>query len=83
MQQLAITTREVLYQLIMMELMITLTELIGCTFINCHHTIYQGGELTIKNCKALFNSFNDAVDTDYPAFLTAYDGTVEITHALI
>jgi len=58
-----------------------ITELIGCTFINCHHTIYHGGELTIKNCKALFNSFNDAVDTDYPAFLTAYDGTVEITNS--
>ena len=59
-----------------------ITELIDCTFINCHHTIYHGGELTIKNCKALFNNFNNAVDTDYPAFLTAYDGTVELTNSI-
>ena len=59
-----------------------ITELIDCTFINCHHTIYHGGELTVKNCKALFNSFNDGVDTDYPAFLTAYDGTVELTNSI-
>lgn len=58
------------------------TELINCRFINCHHTIYHGGDLTIKNCKALFNNFNDGVDTDYPAFLTAYDGTVEITNSI-
>ncbi len=55
-----------------------ITDLVKCRFINCHHTIYHGGELTVKNCKALFDNFNENVDTDYPAFLTAYDGTVEL-----
>ena len=59
-----------------------ITELTGCTFINCHHTIYHGGEITINNCRALFNRFNESVDTDYPAFLTAYDGTVEIINSI-
>ncbi|WP_296874599.1 hypothetical protein [uncultured Methanobrevibacter sp.] len=58
-----------------------ITELVDCSFINCHHTIYHGGEISIKNCRALFNSFNESVDTDYPAFLTAYNGTVEITNS--
>ena len=58
------------------------TELINCSFINCHHTIYHGGKISINNCKALFNSFNESVDTDYPAFLTAYDGIVEITNSV-
>ena len=30
----------------------------------------------------MFNSFNEGVDTDYPAFLTAYDGTVELTNSI-
>ena len=59
-----------------------ITELTGCTFINCHHTIYHGGEITINNCRALFNRFNESVDTDYPAFLTAYDGTVEVINSI-
>ena len=59
-----------------------ITELIGCTFLNCHHTIYHGGELTINNCKALFNTINEGLDTDYPAFLTSYDGSVEVTNSI-
>ena len=55
-----------------------ITELVNCRFVNCHHTIYHGGDLTVKDCKALFDNFNENVDTDYPAFLTAYDGTVEL-----
>lgn len=59
----------------------TITELINCTFINCHHTIYVGGELTVNYCKALYNELSDAVDTDYSAFLTSYAGIVDITNS--
>ena len=58
------------------------TEVTECTFINCHHTIYTGGELTINKCKALFNAWNDSVDTDYSAFATVYDGSVDIVNSV-
>lgn len=55
------------------------TEINDCIILNCHHSIWHGGLLSVKNTKALYNNYNDFVDTDYSAFLTAYDGTVEIT----
>ena len=57
-------------------------ELNNCTFINCHHTLYYNGNLTIDDCKALFNLWNNNVDPDYSAFLTIYDGIVEITNSI-
>ena len=57
-------------------------EITNCTFINCHHTIYYSGDLTINKCKALFNAWNNNVDSDYSAFLTIYDGVVEITNSI-
>ena len=60
----------------------TITELNYCIFNNCHHSIYTGGELTVNNCKALFNIWNDSIDTDYSAFATVYDGNVEISNSI-
>lgn len=57
-------------------------ELNNCTFINCHHTLYYNGNLTINKCKALFNLWNNNVDPDYSAFLTIYDGIVEIANSI-
>ena len=58
-----------------------ITEILGCTFINCHHTIFKEGDLKINNSKALFDNFNEYVDTDYPEFLTIFNGIVEITNS--
>lgn len=57
----------------------TNTTVTNCTFHNCHHTIYTGGNLNISNSRALYDDWNDSVDTDYSAFLTAWNGNIEIT----
>ena len=54
----------------------------GCSILNCHHSIWHCGTLIIDNCKALFNDFNNSVDTDYSAFLTAHDCQIEITNSI-
>ena len=50
--------------------------------VNCHHSIYYAGELTVDNCSALYNHLNDYTDTDYSEFLTIYDGSVEISNSI-
>lgn len=58
------------------------SELKGCSILNCHHSIYHHDTLIIDKCNARYNIFNETVDTDYPAFLTMYDGTCDITHSI-
>ena len=53
----------------------------GCSILNCHHSIYHQGTLTIINMNATYNDFNDSIDTDYSAFLTMYQGTCDITQS--
>lgn len=60
----------------------TITNIDSCTFVNCHHTIYTGGELTVTHSRALFNSWNDHLDTDYSAFLNAFTGDISITNSV-
>lgn len=57
------------------------TELNDCSILNCHHSIYHAGSLTVNNIKAFYNNYNESVDNDYPAFLTSYDGQVNITNS--
>lgn len=57
------------------------TDIINCFFKNCHHTIYTGGDLNVNNSKALYNEWNDKLDIDYSAFLTAYDGNITVTNS--
>ena len=57
------------------------TLLKGCSILNCHHSIYHQGTLTVINMDATYNDFNDSIDTDYSAFLTMYQGTCDITQS--
>ena len=50
--------------------------------MNCHHTIWHSDKLSINNVKALYNNFNDSLDTDYAEFLTMYDGEVDIINSV-
>ena len=52
-----------------------------CIILNCHHTIWHNGELSVNNIKALYNNFNEATDTDYSEFLTQWQGTANITNS--
>lgn len=58
------------------------SELKGCSILNCHHSIYHHGTLVIDSCKVRYNIFNASVDTGYPAFLTMYDGTCDIANSI-
>ena len=60
----------------------SITKITECTFHNCHHTIYTGGELTVTQCKTLYDSWNDSLDTDYSAFLNAFAGSSNITNSV-
>lgn len=53
-----------------------------CIILNCHHTIWHNGELSVNNIKALYNNFNEATDTDYSEFLTQWQGTANITNSI-
>ena len=56
--------------------------LTGCIILNCHHSIWHNGDLTVNNIKALYNNFNSATDTDYSEFLTQWQGTANITNSI-
>ena len=57
------------------------TEFNNCLKLNCYHSIWHNGALNIHDTRALFNNYNDSVDTDYSVLLTQYDGEVNITQS--
>ena len=60
----------------------SITNITNCSFHNCHHTIYTGSELSVTNCKALYDDWNDSLDTDYSAFINAFDGIITVTGSI-
>ena len=56
------------------------TEVYNSVFNNCHHSIYHNNLLTVNNCTVTFDEWSENIDADYSAFLTCYDGTVEISN---
>lgn len=60
----------------------SITNITNCSFHNCHHTIYTGSELSVTNCKSLYDDWNDSLDTDYSAFINAFDGIITVTGSI-
>ena len=60
----------------------SITNITNCSFHNCHHTIYTGSELSVTNCKVLYDDWNDSLDTDYSAFINAFDGIITVTGSI-
>ena len=51
-----------------------------CIILNSPHSIWHSGSLTLTDCKARYNIFNeDALDPDYSLLLTQYQGEANIT----
>lgn len=59
-----------------------ITNLTECIILNCPHSIYHNGELTVNDCKALFNNFDENIDVDYALLLNQFDGECTINSSV-
>lgn len=60
----------------------SLAKIINTNIVNCFHSIYYNGDLTLENVTARYNTLNDYVDTDYSCLLSLYEGSVSITECV-